>query len=220
VASKRVCYISTDLDGNNNSSSANVNKQTTKSSATTTSGSEEKSSATYQLPDGQVMTIGNNERCQAAELLFKPSLRYQSTASTTSGSDYKQYNGIHQMIFNSIHKGDSDIRRELYSNIVLSGGNTMFDGIALRLERELKSLLGSSTVSSSTSSSTTTSSSSGSGNGGVGSTILKVFPSDEQNLRAWIGGSIIASLPTFSSMCITRADYDEVGPSIVHRKCF
>ena len=37
---------------------------------------------------------------------------------------------------------------------------------------------------------------------------------------AWIGGSILASLGTFQQMWISKAEYDESGPSIVHRKCF
>lgn len=35
----------------------------------------------------------------------------------------------------------------------------------------------------------------------------------------WIGGSILASLSTFKDMWITKKEYDEVGPAIVHRKC-
>ena len=55
------------------------------------------------------------------------------------------------------------------------------------------------------------------------------------NSRAWrMGGilhlktvadaiyphSILASLSTFQQMWISKAEYDESGPSIVHRKCF
>ena len=36
----------------------------------------------------------------------------------------------------------------------------------------------------------------------------------------WIGGSILASLSTFQQMWISKQEYDESGPSIVHRKCF
>ena len=36
----------------------------------------------------------------------------------------------------------------------------------------------------------------------------------------WIGGSILSSLSTFQSMWISKAEYDESGPAIVHRKCF
>ena len=39
-------------------------------------------------------------------------------------------------------------------------------------------------------------------------------------VRAWIGGSILSSLSTFQQMWISKQEYDEAGPSIVHRKCF
>jgi actin-related protein len=37
---------------------------------------------------------------------------------------------------------------------------------------------------------------------------------------AWIGGSVLASLTFFQQSWINRQEYDEYGPSIVHRKCF
>lgn len=37
---------------------------------------------------------------------------------------------------------------------------------------------------------------------------------------AWVGGSILTSLPSFASMWVTKAEYDEVGGNIAHRKCF
>ena len=42
----------------------------------------------------------------------------------------------------------------------------------------------------------------------------------ERKYSAWIGGSILASLETFHKMWITKEEYDESGPSIVHKKCF
>ena len=45
--------------------------------------------------------------------------------------------GLHKMIEASIKKCDYDIIQDLYSNIVLSGGNTLFEGIGDRLEKEL-----------------------------------------------------------------------------------
>ena len=38
--------------------------------------------------------------------------------------------------------------------------------------------------------------------------------------QVWIGGSILSSLSTFQQMWISKQEYDESGPSIVHRKCF
>jgi actin-related protein len=36
----------------------------------------------------------------------------------------------------------------------------------------------------------------------------------------WCGGSILASLHTFENMWLSRAEYDEQGAGLVHRKCF
>ncbi|KXS11480.1 Actin/actin-like protein, partial [Gonapodya prolifera JEL478] len=70
----------------------------------------------YELPDGQMVTIGN-ERFRGPEALFQPSL-----VGLESG-------GIHELTYNAIMKCDVDIRKDLYANVVLSGGSTMFPGI-------------------------------------------------------------------------------------------
>ena len=70
----------------------------------------------YELPDGQVITIGN-ERFRCPEALFQPSFLGMEAA------------GVHETTYNSIMKCDVDIRKDLYSNIVLSGGTTMFPGV-------------------------------------------------------------------------------------------
>ena len=36
----------------------------------------------------------------------------------------------------------------------------------------------------------------------------------------WSGRSILASLSTFQQMRISKQEYDESGPSIVHCKCY
>jgi len=66
----------------------------------------------YELPDGQVITVGS-ERFRCPETLFQPS---------TIGSEA---DGIHKTTFNSIQKCDIDIRKDLYQNVVLSGGTTV-----------------------------------------------------------------------------------------------
>jgi actin beta/gamma 1 len=60
----------------------------------------------YELPDGQVITIGN-ERFRCPEALFQPSV-----LGLESG-------GIHVTTFNSIMKCDVDVRKDLYGNIVM-----------------------------------------------------------------------------------------------------
>ena len=48
--------------------------------------------------------------------------------------------GIHELMHNSIMKCDASIRNELYANIVLSGGNTMHEGIVERIKKEITTL--------------------------------------------------------------------------------
>merc|ERR1711992_202649 len=81
----------------------------------------------YELPDGQVITVGA-ERFRCPEVLFKPSLIG------------KESEGIHKMTYDSIMKCDVDIRRDLYQNTVLSGGSTMFPNIDVRLSKEITAL--------------------------------------------------------------------------------
>ncbi|KAK0205071.1 actin 1 [Desarmillaria ectypa] len=136
----------------------------------------------YELPDGQVITIGN-ERFRAPEVLFNPAMLGMEAA------------GVHETTYNSIYKCDLDIRRELYNNIVLSGGTTMFPGLPDRMQKEMTALAPTSIK-------------------------VKVVASPERKYSVWIGGSILGSLSTFQSMWISKQEYDESGPSIVHRKCF
>ena len=49
--------------------------------------------------------------------------------------------GIHEMIHQSILKCDVEIRNDLYKNIVLSGGSTMFPGLPERMHKELTAMV-------------------------------------------------------------------------------
>jgi len=136
----------------------------------------------YELPDGNVIVIGN-ERFRCPEVLFQPSFIG------------KEASGIHDCTFQTIMKCDVDIRKDLYQNIVLSGGTTMFQGVGERMTKELTALAPSTMK-------------------------IKVVAPPERKYSVWIGGSILSSLSTFQQMWISKAEYDEAGPSIVHRKCF
>ncbi|CAH3037107.1 unnamed protein product [Porites lobata] len=132
----------------------------------------------YELPDGQVITIGN-ERFRAPEAMFQPSFLGMESA------------GIHETTYNSIMKCDVDIRKDLYANTVLSGGSTMYPGIADRMQKEITALAPPTMK-------------------------IKIIAPPERKYSVWIGGSILASLSTFQQMWISKQEYDESGPSIVH----
>merc|ERR1719447_448549 len=46
---------------------------------------------------------------------------------------------------------------------------------------------------------------------------IKIIAPPERKYSVWIGGSILASLSTFQQMWISKQEYDESGPSIVHK---
>jgi len=136
----------------------------------------------YELPDGNKIIIGN-ERFRCPEVLFQPSLIG------------KEFAGVHEALFNSIGKCDVDVKKDLYANIVLSGGSTMFDKINERIEKEIIAKAPQSMK-------------------------VKVVAPPERKFSVWIGGSILCSLTTFQTMWVTRDEYNEAGPQIIHRKCF
>jgi actin-related protein len=140
---------------------------------------------TYEMPDGRVITIGN-ERFRTPEALFKPA---QIGLEET---------GLHEKTFQSIMKTDIDIRKDLYSNIMMSGGTSMFEGLDKRLNKELEELIAKAKIRMK----------------------IEIEAPPERKYLVWIGGSILAALPTFQQMWIAKSEYDEYGPGIIHRKCF
>merc|ERR1711868_20072 len=102
--------------------------------------------------------------------------------------------GIHATCFQTIMACDVDIRKDLYSNVVCSGGSTMFEGIADRLSKEITALAPPTMT-------------------------VKIVAPPERKYSVWIGGSILASLSTFEEMWVTKEEYDDSGRAIVHRKC-
>jgi|UniRef100_A0A7S4CFY0 actin-related protein len=114
------------------------------------------------------------------------------------GTDVKAKRGLHATAIESIKKCDADITGLLYGNVVLSGGTSMFRGMQDRMLKEFVDLAPAEKI--------------------------KVFASTERKYATWIGGSILASLPTFQDFWVTRSDYEDSGQPhaahVVHRNCF
>eukprot|EP01084_Bolivina_argentea_P175433 303813_1 len=176
----------------------------------------------YELPDGTIINIGS-ERFECTEILFDPSLIG------------KTCNGIAKTLYDSIVACDVDIHRDLMTNIVLSGGNTMFNGINQRLMKEWNKfgLMNNHIYDG--------------GNLIIDGYLRKYYLNynkfpiykditeimnkytcykcniiDTKKNRLdlpWIGGSILSSLSTFEEMWMLKDDYEEAGPAFVHRYC-
>ncbi|XP_038651295.1 actin, clone 302-like [Scyliorhinus canicula] len=136
----------------------------------------------YQLPDGTRIML-KNELFGAPELLFTPdSLGLKET-------------GVHKLMLNSITKCEQQLHKELFSNMLLCGGSTLFPGMEERLLKDIKLHTPSGVQ-------------------------VKVIAPPERNYSVWVGASILTSLASFKHMWITLNDYNDFGPSVVNKRCF
>ncbi|KAL3894670.1 MAG: hypothetical protein SGCHY_005142 [Lobulomycetales sp.] len=133
----------------------------------------------FILPDGATIKLAA-ERFRAPEILFNPDI---------IGHEFP---GIHQVVVDSINKCDLDLRKSLYSNIVLSGGTTMIKGFGDRLLSEIKRQANKDVK-------------------------IKIFAPPERKYSTWIGASILAGLSTFKKMWVSAEEYQE-DPDIIHSR--
>merc|ERR550537_428990 len=98
------------------------------------------------------------------------------------------------MTYATIMDCDNDVRRDLYGNIILSGGSTLYKGLPDRLEKEMDAKAPQPNM-------------------------VKIIAPEDRYYSVWIGGSTLCSLATFEAQWITKDEYEESGVEIVHRKC-
>lgn len=138
--------------------------------------------ANFKLAGGVEVNYGN-EALRCPEALFNPSMAGSSSE------------GVHQLIHIALERCDIDVRKELYSYIVLSGGTSMFHGLAERLEKEIIALA-------------------------TPQMKVNVIATPERKIAAWLGGSVLGALDAFPQMMISREEYREDGAQLIHRKCY
>ncbi|WFD23774.1 centractin- actin- protein of the dynactin complex [Malassezia equina] len=126
---------------------------------TQASNSDNKQPVEFMLPDGNLIQLGH-ERFRAPEALFRPEIVGHEDV------------GAHQVLMDAIGRADLDLRRQLYGNIVLSGGTTLTKGYGERLLYEVKHLAPNDMK-------------------------IKISAPPERKYSTWIGGSIFAGLSTF-----------------------
>jgi hypothetical protein len=139
----------------------------------------------YSLPDGENLTIGQ-ERFKCPEILFNPQIKNINNF------------GINKGIYQSIQLCDPVVKQNLYKNIILTGGNTLFEGFAERLQNELKFIFDSE------------------------SNFNKINVINLPNRRhlAYTGGVIVSNSENFTNKWITKEEYEEYGANIVNEKYF
>lgn len=142
---------------------------------------------TYELPDGTTVELGG-ERCRIPEILF--------TGNSTNNEKFFGFTGVHQMVTEAITKTDLDIRKDLYANIAVVGGNTLIPGFIERLQKQLYEVCPQNVRVKALANSST-----------------------ERRFSSWIGGSILSSLGSFQQMWMSKQEYEEHGAIMIERKC-
>ena len=118
------------------------------------------------------------------------SLPYAIIQLNSAGTDLTD---ICKAAYNSIMKCDVDIHKDLYANIILAGDTTRFPDIVAQMQKGISALAPSGTK-------------------------IQIIAPPERKDSAWIGGSILASLSTFQQIWVSKQEYDESGPSIIHTR--
>merc|ERR1711981_1090039 len=156
------------------------------------------------LQESKITLTTTAERESAKKI--KEDLCYCSMDFATEVDNFagKEMMGLHELTKKTVNDCDLDVRKDLLGNVVMSGGTTMFPNMPERLQAEIQGLVPEATK-------------------------VKVIAPPERMISVWIGGSILASLSTFSRMWIARESnpdaqppvvgYEEIGPRIVHQMC-
>jgi len=136
----------------------------------------------FEMPDGNTVTV-HNQIIRCPELMFRPVM------------DNLEVKGLHELVHKTAMDCDGDVRKDLFGNIIMAGGTTMFPFMKERLQEDVQKKVAESVK-------------------------VKVTAPPERRVSAWIGGSILSSLDQFQAMWITREEYSEHGSNIVNRNCF
>uniref|UniRef100_A0A8C6IFE0 Actin, epsilon 1 n=1 Tax=Mus spicilegus TaxID=10103 RepID=A0A8C6IFE0_MUSSI len=103
--------------------------------------------------------------------------------------------GIHMLTLESIMSCEKSHQRTLFNCIVLTGGTSACTGLRFRMQKEMAKVVSPDFC-------------------------VKVTASPYAKYSAWIGASILSSLPLSKDMWITNHEYLEIGPSVIFRRCF
>lgn len=98
------------------------------------------------------------------------------------------------MVAEAINRSDHDIRKDLFSNVIIAGGNAALKGVEERLQRQIPDIAPQGFK-------------------------VKVLHGADVKTTAWVGGSILSSLGSFQQMWMSAQEYQEHGAIMIERKC-
>ena len=150
----------------------------------------------YELPDGNTVEVGV-ERFQIPELLFQPELLKEMNITVPGIDGDTKLKSIQELVLECINNSDVDVRKDLWGNLALSGGSSMFTSMRERVEGALFDHAPQN----------------------VRTKVIASMNSVERRFATWIGGSILASLGSFQQLWMSKQEYEEHGASLIGKKC-
>ena len=141
----------------------------------------------YYMPNHECVNL-KNEIQYLSHILISPQKMIQTIKP------------VPDCIYSSITNNNTpaDVRRQLWTNIIPSGGLSMLPGLFNELELQANKLKPPNY------------------------TAKVIYPNHRLtggSNSVWVGGSILASLDNFTDFCITKEEWEENGPSILQTKC-
>ncbi|XP_038632362.1 actin-like isoform X2 [Scyliorhinus canicula] len=124
------------------------------------------------------------------EYMMRSLTENNSWSFTSKGKDIQNLPALGHSV---IERCSEETRNDMYANIVLAGGNSMFRNMEERLQQEMTNLAKPGTK-------------------------VKVHAPPNRNYLSWKGAAILSGLSNFHQMCVTRQDFEEFGTTVLHRK--
>ncbi|KAL4449973.1 hypothetical protein ABPG74_015092 [Tetrahymena malaccensis] len=146
----------------------------------------------YQLPDKSFIKLGR-ERFEAAELIFNPAF------------DGHAFNGVSHLVYDAIQACDVDLRKDMYQNILISGGTTMFPGFPTRLQNDVIRLYKTNILKDRSYK--------------EAKIKIKVIDPPMRKYNVFIGGGVLAkNMQNIDKYWVSKQDYEELGKERVITK--
>lgn len=152
----------------------------------TCGGADDPVGQTFELPDGQTVRIDDTFPADVASQFFFNPLQLD-------WGDTELEESVPERLHTAVMESPMDLRRAMWGNTVVAGGNTMFQGFADALYKKLKPLKGCRNVD------------------------LKIYAPENRDQTAWKGASVVASMSSFMDTLISQETYEEEGPSVVQQ---